>query len=149
MSKKLNIFPLLVILLVVSGTLSGCNGQVADDHAVAMAPMDQMPADVQSSASTVQQAYQFAGANPEVLQALPCYCGCDKIGHRSNHECYVAGVEADGQVKFDSHALGCSICVDITQDAMRLLKQGQSVTTIKNYVDTTYAKYGPSNMPTP
>ena len=47
----------------------------------------------------------------------------------------------------DSHALGCSICVDITQDAMRLLEQGKTVGEIKAYVDQTYAQYGPSNMP--
>jgi hypothetical protein len=37
--------------------------------------------------------------------------------------------------------------VDITQDAMRLLDEGKSVPEIKAYVDQTYAKYGPSNMP--
>jgi Protein of unknown function with PCYCGC motif len=49
-------------------------------------------------------------------------------------------------VTFDSHALGCSICVDITQDAMRLLRQGKSVQDIRAYVDQTYSRYGPSNM---
>ena len=47
----------------------------------------------------------------------------------------------------DSHALGCSICVDITLDAMRLLRDGRTVPEIKAYVDATYARYGPSNMP--
>jgi hypothetical protein len=37
--------------------------------------------------------------------------------------------------------------VDITQDTMRLLKDGKTVPEIKAYVDQTYAKYGPSNMP--
>jgi hypothetical protein len=38
---------------------------------------------------------------------------------------------SDGTVKtFDPHALGCSICVDITQDAMRMLKDGKSVPEI-------------------
>jgi hypothetical protein len=48
---------------------------------------------------------------------------------------------------YDTHALGCSICLDITQDTMRLLAQGQSVSEIKAYVDQTYAQFGPSNMP--
>jgi len=141
------LFPLLIGWLVVGSALSGCSGQAADEHVLPMAPRSQMPAEVQSAPVTVQQAYQFAVANPDVLQRLPCYCGCGKIGHTSNYACYVAGVEASGAVKFDSHALGCSICVDITQDAMRLLKQGQSVADIKQYVDAAYAKYGASNMP--
>jgi hypothetical protein len=112
-----------------------------------MAPLDHMPAEVQNAPMSVQQAYQFAAANPEVLQQLPCYCGCGAMGHTSNYACYVSSVDAAGKLKFDSHALGCSICVDITQDAMRMLKEGKGVTEIRSYVDETYGQYGPSNMP--
>lgn len=147
MVKKQIAFPVLILLLAVGGALSGCSSQAAEAHPLVMAPMEQMPTDVQGAPATVQQAYQFAVANPDVLQHLPCYCGCGKMGHTSNYACYVSGVDANGAVTFDPHALGCSICVDITQDAMRLLRQGHSVADIRQYVDTTYAKYGPSNMP--
>jgi hypothetical protein len=30
---------------------------------------------------------------------------------------------------------------------MRLLDEGQSVPEIREYIDRTYSKYGPSNMP--
>jgi len=102
---------------------------------------------VKSAPATVQQAYQFAVANPEVLSQIPCYCGCGAMGHASNYACYVAGKNADGSVKFDSHALGCSLCVDIAQDTLRLLKEGKSVKDIRAYVDNKYSQYGPSNMP--
>jgi hypothetical protein len=69
------------------------------------------------------------------------------MGHGSNYACYVAGLNGDGSVQYDNHAIGCSICVDITLDAMRLLDEGQSTAEIKAYVDSTYARYGPSNMP--
>ena len=69
------------------------------------------------------------------------------MGHTSNYSCYVSGEDANGKVNYDTHALGCSICVDITQDTMRLLKQGKTVPEIKAYVDQRYAQYGPSNMP--
>jgi hypothetical protein len=69
------------------------------------------------------------------------------MGHTSNYACYVSGVDGSGKVSYDSHALGCSICIDITQDAMRLLKQGKTVPEIRSYVDSTYARYGPSNIP--
>ena len=42
-----------------------------------------------------------------------------------------------------THALGCSICVDITQDTMRLLRQGKTVSEIKALIDQTYSQYGP------
>lgn len=111
-----------------------------------MAAMAQMPAEVQSAAMTVQQAYRFAVANPEVLKNIPCYCGCGNIGHTSNYDCYVSGVDDKGTLTFDHHALGCSICVDITQDVMRLLKDGKSPQEARAYIDATYAKYGPSNI---
>jgi len=43
--------------------------------------------------------------------------------------------------------LGCSICVDITQDTIRLLKQGKTVSEVKSFIDQNYSQYGPSNMP--
>jgi hypothetical protein len=106
-----------------------------------------MPPEVQSAAQVVQQAYQFAAAKPEIMKEIPCYCGCGSIGHSSNYSCYIAGEEADGSPRFDNHALGCSICIDITQDAMRLTSQGKSPQEIRAYVDDAYGKYGTSNMP--
>jgi hypothetical protein len=111
-----------------------------------MADVAHMPHSVQAAPVPVQEAYQFAVANPEILQELPCYCGCGAMGHTSNYDCYVAGVDG-ATVTYDEHALGCSICVDITQDTMRLLRQGQSVEAIREYVDSNYSRYGPSNIP--
>ena len=109
--------------------------------------MEGMPPDVLSAPVVVQQAYQFNSANPEVMKQIPCYCGCGSIGHTSNYACYIASVGEDGKISYDDHALGCSICVDITQDTMRLLKQGKPVPEIKAFIDQTYAQYGPSNIP--
>ena len=116
-------------------------------HEMAMEALSEMPAEVQAAQVAVQQAYQFAAANPDVVRQLPCYCGCGAIGHTSNYACCIAGADASGRRKYDSHALGCSICVDITQDAIRLTRQGKSPAEIRAYVDQTYSKYGPSNMP--
>ena len=112
-----------------------------------MMPMDKLPAEVQSAPASVRVAYQFVAANPDVMKAIPCYCGCGNIGPTSNYSCYISQADPQGVISYDSHALGCSICVDITQDVMRLLKEGKSVPEIRAYVDTTYSKYGTSNMP--
>ena len=138
----------LVLLVIFSGSLSACSGKGAsnDEHDLAMAALEQMPPDMQAAPLTVRQAYQFAAANPEVMKGIPCYCGCGAMGHTSSYSCYISEAESDGTLQYDTHALGCSICVDITQDTMRLLKQGKSVPDIKAYVDQTYAQYGPSNM---
>jgi hypothetical protein len=105
------------------------------------------PVEVREAPVVVRQAYAFAHDHPEVLSAIPCYCGCGAIGHTSNYACYVAGQDADGTIAYDLHALGCSICVDITRDASRLLEEGRSVAEIRSTIDSTYLRYGPSNMP--
>ena len=110
-------------------------------------PLVKMPAEVQSAPVTVQTAYQFAAANPDVMKNIPCYCGCGNIGHTSNYDCYVSDVDTQSNITFDNHALGCSICVDITQDVMRMLQEGKSPQEARAYVDSTFAKYGPSNIP--
>ena len=139
---------ILMLFTLLGGSLVGCGSSPAQssDHELAMASMSDMPANVKSAPAVTQQAYQFAVANPDVMKHIPCYCGCGAVGHTSNYSCYVLGVDAKGSVTFDPHALGCSICVDITQDMMRLLRQGKSVQDIRAYVDQTYSRYGPSNM---
>ena len=80
---------LVTLTLILSGTLSACSTKTAD-HSFLMASMDGMPAEVQSAPVTVQQAYQFAVANPDVMTQIPCYCGCGSMGHTSNYSCYVS-----------------------------------------------------------
>ncbi len=138
----------LLISLIALASLPACSAQSPNSYVhLNMTSMDQMPADVQSASVTVQEAYQFASANPDVMKNIPCYCGCGNVGHTSNYSCYVSKVDDKGKFTFDNHALGCSICVDITQDVMRLLREGKSPQEVRAFIDATYSKYGPSNIP--
>lgn len=135
----------VIIGVIALASLPACSVQQTTD--LQMMSMDQLPAEVQSAPVTVQEAYQFASINPDLMKDIPCYCGCGDIGHTSNYDCYVSGMDAQGNIKFDNHSLGCSICVDITQDVMRMLQDGKTPAEARAYVDATYAKYGPSNIP--
>ena len=144
------LLPALTLLLSLSGLIAGCTGTNVNQSSLdsfQMASLENMPSNIQDAPVTVQQAYQFTVANPEILKQIPCYCGCGGMDHTSNYSCYVAEENADGSTRFDDHALGCSICVDITQDTMRLLNQDKSVPEILAFVDQTYASFGPSNIP--
>jgi len=44
-------------------------------------------------------AYQFAAEHPEVLSYVPCYCGCERSGHRGNDDCFVSARAANGDVQ--------------------------------------------------
>jgi len=131
---------LLAGLLGVIALVGGCTS--SQEVELAMAAHADMPPEVRQAPDTVAEAYQFAVANPEIVDKIPCYCGCGAIGHTSNYSCYAEGTVADGGLVFDNHALGCGICVDITQDTMRLTRQGKGITEIQDYVHDRYAKYG-------
>jgi hypothetical protein len=139
---------LLVALLPLASLLTGCsagtNTPVSGD--LKMAPMSAMSAEIQKAPVSVSDAYRFAVANPDALKNVPCYCGCGAVGHTSNYSCYVKEIKPSGEIVFDQHALGCSICVDIAQDVMKMTRKGKSPKEIRAAVDQTFSQYGPSNM---
>jgi hypothetical protein len=134
-------WPLLaaVAALILVG-LTACGSETT----LAMAPLSEMPDFVQSAPLRVQEAYQFAVANPDMLTHQPCYCGCGSMGHTSNLSCYVQDIDTNGTTRFDNHAAGCGICVDITQDVIRLTNEGKSQFAIRHYIDATYSPFGPT-----
>ncbi len=136
---------LILLIALAAGLLAAC-GSSAPQGEIDMADMSRMPDVVKNAPVSVREAYQFAVANPEVLKEIPCYCGCGAMGHTSNYSCYVQD-DANGVITFDEHALGCSICVDITQDTMRMMCEGKELADIRAYIDQTYSQYGPSNIP--
>lgn len=146
-SKTRKLLFLLLIVVLSTMAISACSASRSGEVHLYMLPMDEMPMDVQTAPVAVQEAYQFASINPDVMKDIPCYCGCGDIGHASNYDCYVSNVDDKSNITFDNHALGCSICVDITQDVMRMLREGKGPQEALAYVDATYSKYGPSNIP--
>ncbi len=98
-------FPgLLTLAALLSLGAAACGGQ--GGNAVELAPASALPPEVRAAPQGVQQAYRFALANADLLQQIPCYCGCGAMGHGSNYDCYVESVAADGTVEFETHALG-------------------------------------------
>ncbi len=131
---------LVLLVALVSPLLSACSAK----QPVTLAPDSSLPAFAQDAAPTVQEAYLYAIANPHELEKYPCYCGCNTMGHMSNLDCYISDYAADGTPIFDNHAAGCGICVDITQDVIRLSEEGKSDQEIRAYIDATYSPFGPS-----
>ncbi len=46
------------------------------------------------------RAYQLAAKIPDVLNQMPCYCYCERIGHKSLHTCFEG-----------THGAHCGICM--------------------------------------
>ncbi len=66
----------------------------------------ELPEFALKASQSVQEAYRYAVAHPEVLQYVPCFCGCKNIGHRHNGDCYIKERHPDGRITFTSHAAG-------------------------------------------
>jgi hypothetical protein len=131
------------VLLIVSALVLYVGSTAPSPQASRMALVS-LPDFVQSAPPTVRAAYQFAVTNSHSLETVPCYCGCSRLGHQSNVDCYIKDVALDGTITFDNHAVFCGVCVDITQDVMRLEKEGKSAQQIRTYVDAQYSSFGPS-----
>lgn len=71
-------------------------------------PRGQFPAYLKDASPKAREMYRFAAANGETLRYIPCFCGCgnERVGHKSNADCYVTERFFDGRITFTSHAAG-------------------------------------------
>lgn len=132
---------LIIVFTVASLVLSACNGATALPYV--LSDESTLPDFLHDAPHTVREAYRYAVHNAHELENYPCYCGCGAMGHTSNRDCFIREIDEMGNVTFDEHASACGICVDIAQDVMRLLREGQSSVDIRTYIDATYGAFGP------
>jgi uncharacterized protein with PCYCGC motif len=122
----------------------------AKPHAGPLPPLPRVSFEPPRPAAVLQQVYDFAARHPEVLQYVPCYCGCERVGHTANHSCFVKSRAADGRVtEWDSHGMGCAVCIDVAREAMTLFNSGSKPAAIRAAIDKKYAPLFPSSTPTP
>lgn len=76
------------------------------------------PSQFQSSA--VREAYSVAKQILEVLGQQPCYCYCQRQGHRSLLDCFAS-----------LHATSCDICINEARLAGQLSRQGKTAEAIR------------------
>lgn len=71
-------------------------------------PPGRFPVYLKDATPKAREMYRFAVANGETLRYIPCYCGRgnERVGHKSNADCYVAQRFPDGRITFNSHAAG-------------------------------------------
>jgi hypothetical protein len=97
-----------------------------------------------------QGAYAFALARPDVLQWLPCYCGCTAMDHRSNLDCFFQRREVAGSYQYEEHASYCDICVKTANMAQQMLQDGKTIIQVRAAVDVTFGGTAPgTNTPLP
>jgi hypothetical protein len=98
----------------------------------------------------VHAAYVFAAEHPEILSYVPCFCGCERGGHRGNHDCFVAARDSKGDVTaWESHGLECTVCIDVATEARQMYSSGASVRDIRAAVEKKWAGFNGGHTPTP
>ena len=159
----------LVIVGLVAYTRSSGPGQTAQQSAPAPTVVDPPPAAAfgphrqdnlpplpfQAYApprppEVVRAAYTFAAEHPEILGYVPCFCGCERAGHRGNDDCFVKARNAQGDVtEWDEHGLDCAVCLDVANEAMQMHRSGASVRDIRAAIEKKWASPSAGHTPTP
>jgi hypothetical protein len=102
------------------------------------------------SPEVITAAYRFAAEHPEVLTYVPCFCGCERGGHRGNEDCFVKARAANGDVtEWEEHGMECNVCLDVAQQAMQMHASGASVRDIRAAVEAKWAGQATNHTPTP
>lgn len=87
----------------------------------------------------VRAAYEFAARHPEVMNYMPCFCGCERAGHKGNHDCFVSKREGTKIAGWEPHGLVCEICLLVAQQAQQMHNSGASLTAIRSAIEQKYA----------
>jgi hypothetical protein len=65
-------------------------------------------------------AYELAAKIPAVLYQQPCYCYCDRIGHKSLHSCFET-----------THGAKCSICLKEAYYSYLMHQKGRTAAQVR------------------
>jgi len=71
----------------------------------------------------IREAYQVAKEIPEVLAQQPCYCYCERKGHRGLLDCFRT-----------EHAASCDICIKEALLAGQMHRQGKTTEEIRTAI---------------
>lgn len=91
------------------------------------------------------KAYTYAALHPEILEQIPCYCGCVNHGsegseyrpHRFNRDCFI-----NDKGEYDSHAAYCDICIGIAIKVQDYLASGMTLKEARTKIDAEYSLKG-------
>ena len=110
-------------------------------------PYDPAPA---RPPDVVRAAYIFAAEHPEITGYVPCYCGCERMGHHGNDDCFVKSRNDKGDVtEWEPHGTECAVCLDIARDSEQMFRSGASARDIRNAIEKKWAGFQGGHTPTP
>lgn len=98
----------------------------------------------------VKAAYRFAAEHPEVMSYVPCFCGCERMGHRGNEDCFVKARDINGDVvQWEDHGMECAVCLDVATRSRQMYTSGASVADIRAAIEKEFTPLSTNHTPTP
>lgn len=156
--KLKNSFVLLVLALSLTGcTSSSQNEEHSHAHEAengdlqeTTASVDILPSFLDGQSNIIRNAYLVAGLSTDILEWIPCYCGCgESAGHESNLNCFVHEVKEDGSIVWDDHGTRCGVCIEIAVESVVMAKESKSMKEIRQAIDEKYKDGYGAPTPTP
>lgn len=100
-----------------------------------------LPEFLKDKPDDMQIIYQAAAQNRDLLEKMPCYCGCgDSVGHKDNYDCFINENRENGEIVWDDHGTKCIVCLEIAAKAITDLQNGKPVKEIRSEIDQKYEK---------
>jgi len=156
--RKLSLLVLICSMLVLAACGSKPETHASQKHAAngdlqeTTVNVSTLPSFLDNKPDILRQAYEIAAENAELLEWIPCYCGCGRsAGHKNNKNCFVKEIQGDGSVVWDDHGTRCNVCVETAVISAKLKAEGKSDLEIRQLIDekykTGYAKPTDTKMP--
>ncbi len=123
---------------------------VVGDKRVETPSYEVMPEFLKSKPENMQLIYTSASQHKELLEQMPCYCGCgESVGHKNNYDCFIHENKENGAIVWDEHGTKCGVCLEIAAQAMIDYQNGKSVEEIREDIDAQYKQGYAEPTPTP
>ena len=85
--------------ILATSLLTGCGTVKSSEELVLDSKHLPLPDYVLNASPIVQETYLMAAKYPEVISAVPCYCGCyEQDGHVSNLDCFIGEMGPEKEV---------------------------------------------------
>ncbi|WP_416435473.1 PCYCGC motif-containing (lipo)protein [Priestia megaterium] len=109
-----------------------------------------LPEFLKDKSEEMQTIYANAAQNKELLENIPCYCGCgESAGHRNNYDGFIHENIRDGKAIWDDHGTKCGVCLEIAAQSVSDLESGKLIKQIRQSIDEKYKSGYAKPTPTP
>ena len=75
----------------------------------------------------IQSVYLAVAQHQDLLENIPCYCGCaESVHHKNNYDCFIYENKASGAVTWDDHGTKCGVCLEIATQSIKEYNEGKA-----------------------